>query len=754
VAQQNWLSRFFGYVSQRITSSTAGDWLPLSGSVMMGTKRRWLSRSQAAQMEQVLESEWEAISVTRMIDAVMQADFEIQDAKTKKVFDDPNHPLIKLFQQPNSYQDHIDFLERVLIYLLPAGNAFIYLNPMSVGKTPMAMHVLDPRLVRIIRDPKTFIKEYQYQTSTGSLSISPDEMVHIKFPDIFDTHWGMGRVGMINRVFENDESAVDYNDAFFKNDAMPGFTLNSDGTLGKEEKDKIKKSINQIHQGSRNAFKMMILEGGLKLNQMNQTTPKEAAFIQTRKSNREAILAINGIQPMLAGITENSNRASAYVQEKLFAKYGLAPIQLRLSKKFTKIAQKFGNFIYTFKTEHVEDTELEAALTTAYFNCGGLTPRQVAARSGNIIEEKNPELDKHYIPLNMIAIEDQNAQPVPAGNQPPASNPNEPVKAPGEKPADQGSKPGAVGPVAGPKEIGHVHGMQTKGAGTPIQRRVLKHFHLRQSLEIKKFRPRISTFFKQLGEVVIEAYLKSKKGFEKSTIDMIWETAFAIPTLEELSIPLDMAGNEIIWSRFMKNIYIQSLGEEYQVTAELLGYDPSNKISDFAPGNHRFDKKLHYLASKVRVVADTTRQELSDVITEGVNLGLGPADIANGDSDLGYKGIRGLFDEFSQSRSELIARTETSRLLDQANVACYQDMGVNRCDVIGCEDDEVMAGQRFGCNSENIPILDADSIEFHPNHTGAIVPRIESVNEISGVLTRMILFGKNHSKDTKQLMEA
>ena len=42
----------------------------------------------------------------------------------------------------------------------------------------------------------------------------------------------------------------------------------------------------------------------------------------------------------------------------------------------------------------------------------------------------------------------------------------------------------------------------------------------------------------------------------------------------------------------------------------------------------------------------------------------------------------------------------------------------------GCEDDVVMEGQEYGCNSQNVPIEEAYSIEFHPNHKGAIVPRV------------------------------
>ena len=72
----------------------------------------------------------------------------------------------------------------------------------------------------------------------------------------------------------------------------------------------------------------------------------------------------------------------------------------------------------------------------------------------------------------------------------------------------------------------------------------------------------------------------------------------------------------------------------------------------------------------------------------------------------------------------MIARTESARALDQGNVQVYKNLGVQLCDVIGCEDESIMAGQTYGCNSTNIPLEEAELIEFHPNHKGAIVPQI------------------------------
>ena len=50
---------------------------------------------------------------------------------------------------------------------------------------------------------------------------------------------------------------------------------------------------------------------------------------------------------------------------------------------------------------------------------------------------------------------------------------------------------------------------------------------------------------------------------------------------------------------------------------------------------------------------------------------------------------------------------------------------ITHVSVIGCEAREPGSPQYRGestCNIQDVPINDADKLEFHPNHTGTIVP--------------------------------
>ncbi len=229
-------------------------------------------------------------------------------------------------------------------------------------------------------------------------------------------------------------------------------------------------------------------------------------------------------------------------------------------------------------------------------------------------------------------------------------------------------------------------------------------------------RRQIARFFRTQGELVRQRFL-GQKSISKAIGDLF-----------------DPIQDEKAWRIVTAGMFASALQEEFTVTAKLFGFTPEEA---FEPGNVRFDRSRLRLASKVTRVSLTTGAKLESVVARGVELGLNPTAIANGAPDLDYPGIRGTFEQFAQNRAQLIARTESARALEQANTSVYKGLGVQICDVIGCEDNTIVPGQKWGCNSRGIPIDEAQTIEFHPNHKGAIVPRLRKTVDIATVLAAM-----------------
>jgi hypothetical protein len=122
-------------------------------------------------------------------------------------------------------------------------------------------------------------------------------------------------------------------------------------------------------------------------------------------------------------------------------------------------------------------------------------------------------------------------------------------------------------------------------------------------------------------------------------------------------------------------------------------------------------------------VNKTTTDAIRNVIKDGMENGL--------NIDVISKNIANKFDDFAGYRARRIARTEARAGWDAGAIVSYQELGAKTLDVIGCEQTSTDASygtkdeDSGDCGRTGIPIAEAASLEFHPNHIGDIVPAEE-----------------------------
>lgn len=654
-------------------------------------------------LQGVKQNEWLAVSLMRIADAIIFAKWKIVDKATGKPVEDQELPVVKIFKNPNSFQLYTDFTELLVWHWLTTGNAFVLSAERSPLGNPTKLFLLRPDRIKIVPDPIRFIAGYEYFTAglteKNAVKFMPEQITHIKFSNPTDTYWGMGKVEAAERVYNMDIASAEYGWRFFLNGAVAGTILTTEKTLAPEVRNQIMAAWDERHRGHERAHNMTLLEGGLEIKDRGMS-PKEADFLETRKASREAILALFGVQPLKAGITEGSNRATAFVQERSWQRDTVMPLLRRLEAKYSAIAETFGNYAFKYEELVAEDNEIDATIAANYFKIGAITPNEIREVYAGLPRIENmPEMDKPFLPLGML----------PVGSEQPLD-----LFGPARSQEPTGSKE--------PEAI--IRKKQTEDEkpfpkGTPLQRRVLRATLISRGHVQFEMRRAVAKFFEAQGQRVLARF------FEKSVLNSYLQT-------KRIDDALDISEDEKEWNRVTKIAFTAALQSSNQDMADLMGFETT---LTFGPGNPDFDARLRRLSAKVTKVSDETKLRLEEVIAQGIELGLGPTAIANGNPDLEYPGIRGMFEEFSQSRSQLIARTEAARSVDAAVTAVYRGMGIETCDIIGCQDFVIMDGQRWGCNSQGIPISEAGFIEFHPNHKGAVVPRVVKATEIARMLT-------------------
>jgi hypothetical protein len=201
------------------------------------------------------------------------------------------------------------------------------------------------------------------------------------------------------------------------------------------------------------------------------------------------------------------------------------------------------------------------------------------------------------------------------------------------------------------------------------------------------------------------------------------------------AVTISLPQHESMWMRALEEVFaeqdveivtelvppVQSvMAQAYNRVSVLLGHEADAVV------NQRIARQARELASQIVQINDTTRRIFQREIIQSIKDGLSVSQTA--------ERLRELLPKFERGRISTIARTETNSAWTQGSVAAFQQSDtLTHVSVIGCESRErerwnSPSYQQFmwrgesTCNIQDVPILDADKLRFHPNHTGTLVP--------------------------------
>lgn len=163
-----------------------------------------------------------------------------------------------------------------------------------------------------------------------------------------------------------------------------------------------------------------------------------------------------------------------------------------------------------------------------------------------------------------------------------------------------------------------------------------------------------------------------------------------------------------------------TLDQGYSKSSILLAQEP--KVRD----NPNLQRRARTLAARITNISDTTRKRFKTVLTRAVKERLSVPQAV--------KLIREKLPQIQANRALTIARTELNQAWTDGAVQAFQESKtLTFVSVIGCESREedrwdspsyapyLYRGEST-CNIVDVPVADADKLEFHINHTGTMVP--------------------------------
>jgi HK97 family phage portal protein len=245
------------------------------------------------------------------------------------------HPLLALWRRPNPTQSSIEWLEGVYAFLLLNGNSYVEI---AGDDQPTALYTLRPDRVRVHLSHHGWPQFYDYtvngRTRRYDQTRNPAPIIHLRYFHPQDDHYGFSPLQAAALAIDIHNAANSWNKSLFENAARPSGALvyrGQDGAshLTDEQFQRLKEELETNFQGSRNAGRPLLLEGGLDWSSIS-LSPQDMDFIDAKHSAARDIALAFGVPPMLLGIPGDNTYANYAEAQRAFWRQTILPLAERV----------------------------------------------------------------------------------------------------------------------------------------------------------------------------------------------------------------------------------------------------------------------------------------------------------------------------------------------------------------------------------------------------------------------------------------
>jgi len=315
-------SSLAGWIGRKIGLGDGNFWSTYYGADSASGKV--VSQQTALQLSTV----WSCVRlIAETLATLPIALYERQDGVPVVADSHPVHFVIS--QQPNADQTPVEFWENVAASLLLQGNAFG--EPTFARRDLSSVEFLLPQNMSPPRRLSNGSIEYRYTDTAGKSHTFTDETVWHTRAFGTDPLCGLpplaiGR-NVLGAAMAADESAA----KMFANGMKLGGVLSTEQILNPKQREEIRDDMVKQFAGATNAGKTMLLEAGMKYQQVSMT-PEDAQMLQTRAFNVEEICRWFRVPPWMVGHTQNSTSWGTGMEQQMigFLTFTLLPWMKRI----------------------------------------------------------------------------------------------------------------------------------------------------------------------------------------------------------------------------------------------------------------------------------------------------------------------------------------------------------------------------------------------------------------------------------------
>jgi HK97 family phage portal protein len=220
--------------------------------------------------------------------------------------------------------------------LLALGNGYLEAVDAVMGGV-QELYVLRPDRMSVVPGDNGWPVRYDYKVGGHAHGFQVDvktgksPIMHLKTFHPQDDHYGFSPLEAAAYGIDIHNAAQGWNKALLDNAARPSGALvyepreGEPGSLSDDQFARLKDELAEQYQGSRNAGRPFLLEGGLKWQQI-AFSPTDMDFINTKNVSAREIALAFGVPPMLLGIPGDNTYANYAEANRALWRLTLLPL--------------------------------------------------------------------------------------------------------------------------------------------------------------------------------------------------------------------------------------------------------------------------------------------------------------------------------------------------------------------------------------------------------------------------------------------
>lgn len=238
----------------------------------------------------------------------------------------PNHPVAKLLQYPNSWQTRTEYWLDAVSTLIRHGRFFAYKSQGTTG--PIRELIPIPPNNVTIEQERDYRVFYRVSQDTGQKDVPQSKMHYVRGP-ARDFLRGDSPVNDVRLSIALEVAAEEFGATFFENGALPLMILQYAATGHKfKTADDERQFIEQFQEAfsGKKRFRAMLLPKGVEKGADIHIENNKAQFLETRKYQRTVIAGAFGVPPHLVGDLERATFNNVEQQDQDFTTNVVQPI--------------------------------------------------------------------------------------------------------------------------------------------------------------------------------------------------------------------------------------------------------------------------------------------------------------------------------------------------------------------------------------------------------------------------------------------